>query len=67
MIFVCGEIIFKVVVDYQIVICDIIKKIGYDDFNKGQYQFWYLNNVFVDYRYLFCVNSKLEFMLDVGL
>ena len=39
MILVFGEITTKAVLDYQTIIRDVIKKIGYDDSNKGiQYQ-----------------------------
>ena len=47
MILVFGEITTKAVLDYQTIIRDVIKKIGYDDSNKGIPIMHYILNLFI--------------------
>ena len=58
MILVCGEITSKAVVDYQKVIRDTIKKIGYDDSNKGM-NVCYESKLRLSGPYLYSYHYKL--------
>lgn len=61
MILLCGEITSKAVVDYQAVVRDTVKHIGYDDSSKGMFVLFFIKTSNV------CIYVSSPFLLSLKL